>query len=91
MPKELFGFDALVLHWLQSCPAGPEQFVAVDNQLSSTFKLFAGVPQEQVHEALLFVIFTTHVGKLNNSYGISYHQFADDTQLYNAIKSRRDL
>ena len=50
-----------------------------------------GVPQDSVSRLLLFSIFTTMVKTLISTYGVSYHQFADDTQLYTAIKSKTNV
>ena len=81
--KELSSFD----DWLQSCLASRKHFVTVDGRQSSTVKLFTGVQQGSMLGLLFFAIFTMLMGKLNNSYGISYYQFADVTKQYTAIKS----
>ena len=85
--KELFGFDSVVLRWLGSYLAGREQFVGVDGRRSRTVRLSSGVPQGSVLGPLLFSIFTTPVGNLISTFGIRYHQFADDTQLYTVINA----
>ena len=79
--------SALLTWYSIGYSCGRKHFVAVDCWLLSTFKLSAGVPQGSVLGSVLFGIFTTPVEKLINSYDISYHQFADDTRLYTAIKS----
>ena len=88
--KELFGFDDTVLQWLSSYLAGRSQFVSIGGRHSSTVTMTTAVSQGSVLGPLLFSIFTTPVGSLIRSFGVQYHQYDDDTQLYTAITSMPD-
>jgi len=44
-----------------------------------------GVPQESVLGPLLFVAYTCPVVSITAQFGVSLHQYADDTQLYIAL------
>ena len=85
--SELFGLNDNVLSWLKSYLIGRSSYVALGHCHSSTVCCDTGVPQGSVLGPLLFSIFTTPVGRLNSSFNISYHQYADDTQLYTSVDS----
>ena len=83
--ENLFGFTGSVHAWLASYLAGRSSYVSINNFRSDTVIHTSGVPQGSVLGPLLFSMFTTPVGRLISSFGLSYHQYADDTQLYTAL------
>ena len=54
---------------------------------STTRKLVSGVPQGLVLGLMLFTIYVSPVGDLIISMGLKHHQYADDTQLYFAVRA----
>ena len=84
---EVFGLTGHVREWLRSYLCGRTTYVSVGGARSCTTNCATGVPQGSVLGPLLFSLFTTPVGHLISSYGVSYHQYADDTQLYTVINS----
>ncbi len=79
-----------VCDWLRSYLTGRSSYVSLSQSRSATVDCTTGVPQGSVLGPLLFTIFTTPVGHLITSFGISYHQYADDTQLYTSIDPASD-
>uniref|UniRef100_A0A8D0DWT2 Reverse transcriptase domain-containing protein n=1 Tax=Salvator merianae TaxID=96440 RepID=A0A8D0DWT2_SALMN len=79
---EGLGVGATVLWWFSSYLSGRLQSVLVGRQRSAPRPLICGVPQGSVLSPLLFNIYMKLLGEIVRRYGVSYHQYADDTQLY---------
>jgi len=77
---DVFGLTGHVREWLRSYLSGRTTYVSVGGAYFNTTNCTTGVPQASVLGPLLLSIFTTPVGHLISSYGVSYHQYADDTQ-----------
>ena len=66
------------------------QSVAIGSVQSDDIKLRFGVPQGSVLGPKLYCIFTKPVGEICRCHGMSYHSYADDTQVYQVIKPQGD-
>lgn len=77
-----FGISGNALKILSSYLSSRSQSVLVDGVSSSSLPLSTGVPQGSVLGPLLFTLYTSPIANLISSHGLSYHLYADDTQLY---------
>ena len=76
-----FGVKDTPLDWLRSYLSGREQFVKIGQHQSDAVPLDVGVPKRSVLGPLLFAVYCSPVADVISEHGVSYHQYADDTQL----------
>ena len=70
------------LAWFKSYLTGRHQYVNIDGCRSQPRDLRFGVPQGSVLGPILFTLYTTPLGNIARKYGLNFHLYADDTQLY---------
>jgi exonuclease III len=77
-----FGIKGTVLEWFTSYLSDRTQAVLIDEFESALHMLLYGVPQGSVLGPILFILYISPLGDLLRQWGMSYHLYADDTQLY---------
>ena len=83
-----FGLSGYVIFWIWSYLTDRSTFVKIDSSSSPSTTIHIGVPQGSVLGPLLFVFFISplanviHSDQSNQNGIVSFHQYADDTQLY---------
>ena len=76
----------MALRWLESFVGDRSQYVAVSGQRSSVTSCKSGVPRGSILGPLLFSSYVSPVDSMIAAHGLSYHQYADDLQLYVTIR-----
>ena len=80
--RHRFGVTGAALEWLRPYLADRKQLIRIESDNSSPTSVPFGVPQGSVLGPLLFTAYITPLGDLIRKYGLEYHLYADDTQIY---------
>ena len=76
------GISGTVLAWFSSYLSSRTNSIFINNQCSSPSEIEFGVPQGSVLGPILFTIYTKPLSSIISSFGLKYHFYADDTQIY---------
>jgi hypothetical protein len=81
MEREI-GLTGTALEWLKSYFCGRSTSVCVNGAISVKQELCYGLPQGSTVGPLSFSVYTIPIGRIIQHYGLSYHLYADDIQIY---------
>ena len=81
-----YGLKSVVLQWFSSYLSGRTIQVVYGDSTSPTVYIPSTVPQALVLDPHLFILYTVDLEDHVAEHGVSFHAFADDTQLYVVTK-----
>jgi hypothetical protein len=81
-----FGVTNDALSWFKSYLSDRQQAVVIEGQQSDPFPMSCGIPQGSVLGPVLFSLYTAPLGDVVRKYGVDFHLYADDTQIYMALE-----
>ena len=83
-----FGITNNALKWINSYLHQRSQWVSINRHHSPDITLSFGVQQGSVLGPLLFTMYVTPLADIANRFGLYYHFYADDSQLYVSFDPR---
>ena len=86
-----FILSGKVLDWFRSYLEQRSQRVSVHGVLSDIQFLLSGVPHGSVLGPLIFTMYTRSLGIIAQRYGVKYHLYTDETQLYISLDPDNEL
>ena len=86
--ENLFGISGVALGWIASYLHDRYQVVVIDDEHSDPVLLEHGIPQGSVLGPKKYTMYAKPLGAIIRRYGLCYHFYADDTQLYISFKPK---
>ena len=84
-----YRIEGPILNWINSFLSNRQQFVKINNAVSSKLHVSSGVPQGSVLGPTLFIYFINDLPNIKSN--IPMKIFADDTKVYNKIENEDDI